>query len=149
MSQTNETNGEKSRKFALLLPVLAGMITILGSVFTWYLNERSERVSQEYSRRVERYSNLVTSMRGFYAGSTDKTARNEFYTQIRLCWLYCPDEVIRRADNFVYVAMYKEDKEPKEANRAFGELMVAIREDLIARRPLAHTELKPEDFNFY
>jgi hypothetical protein len=34
----------------------------------------------------------------------------------------------------------------KEKEKAVGELILAIREDLISRKPLKKTLLKPEDF---
>ena len=77
------------------------IITLIIGLVTWYLNERSKRVYEEYKRKEEKYSKLICSLKGFYISSLDKELRDEFLNQLNLCWMYCSDEVIMKAYNFL------------------------------------------------
>jgi Pyruvate/2-oxoacid:ferredoxin oxidoreductase delta subunit len=122
----------------ILIPVIGGVLALISGFVTWYLNERSKRVYEEYKRKEEKYSELIRSLRGFYIESSSKELKTEFLNQLNLCWMYCPDEVIYKAYGFLY------SHEKKE--KAVGEFMLAIRKDMISRKPLRKTNLKPEDF---
>jgi len=77
----------------VLIPVIGGVLALIGGFVTWYLNERSKRVYEEYKRKEEKYSELIRSLRGFYVSSSSKELKTEFLNQLNLCWMYCPDEV--------------------------------------------------------
>ncbi|MBI4216530.1 MAG: hypothetical protein HY687_03990 [Chloroflexi bacterium] len=116
------------------------------------MNERSKRLDEEYKRKEQRYSELIASLQGFTVAlmkadsQTSKQMRANFLHQLNLCWMYCPDEVIRKAYHFLATVRegttYKED----ERGKAAGEFLLSIRSDLIGRKPLRKTELKPDDF---
>jgi len=110
------------------------------------LNERSKRIYEEYKRKEDKYSGLIRSLRGFYVNSLDKELRTEFLAQLNLCWMYCPDEVINKAYNFLLLVHTEQKHSDEEKEKAVGELMLAIRRDLLSRKPLRKTGLKPEDF---
>jgi hypothetical protein len=78
----------------LLPPVLAAIVA-------WNLNERGRRRRDEYVRREARYQRLISALRGFYVATVDRSMRQEFLDQVNLCWLYCPDEVVRSAYGFL------------------------------------------------
>lgn len=78
---------------AVLVPILG----ILVSVLTWFWNEKQKRVYEEYKRKERMYSHLIGSLKGFYVDSRDKDLKEEFLAQLRLGWMYCPDDVIRKA----------------------------------------------------
>jgi len=127
-----------------------GTISLIGaiiiSLMTWYLNERSKRIYEEYKRKEEKYSKLIRSLKGFYISSLDKELRDEFLNQLNLCWMYCPDEVIIKAYNFLSTVHTDKKFTDKEREEALGEFMLAIRKDLIKRKPLKKTTLRSEDF---
>lgn len=75
-----------------------------------------------------------------------KELRTEFLNQLNLCWMYCPDEVIYKGYNFLFMVHTGQKHSDEEKEKAVGELILAIREDLISRKPLKETRLKPEDF---
>jgi hypothetical protein len=108
--------------------------------------ERSKRIYEEYKRKEERYSELIRSLRGFYVDSFSKELRDQFLNQLNLCWMYCPDEVVHKAYKFLLMVHTDKKFSDYEKERAVGELIFAIRKDLINRKLLRKTELKPEDF---
>jgi len=130
----------------MLIPVIGAVIAFVSGLVTWYLNERSKRIYEEYKRKEEKYSGLIRSLRGFYVDSFNKELRTEFLNQLNLCWMYCPDEVIRKAYNFLLLVHTDQKHSDEEKEKAVGELMLAIRKDLISRKPLGKTNFKPEDF---
>ena len=128
----------------LIISVIgAGFIT---GIVTWYLNEKSKRIYQEYKRKEIKYSELIKCLRGFYISSFDKDLRNAFLNQLNLCWMYCPDDIIQKANNFLNMVQTGQEHSDEEKQKAVGELILAIRIDLISRKPLKKTTLKPEDF---
>jgi hypothetical protein len=130
--------------FNLLISVIgAGFIT---GIVTWYLNEKSKRIYQEYKRKEIKYSELIRCLRGFYEDSTDKELKNAFLNQYRLCWMYCSDDVIQKTNKFLKMVQTGQEHSDEEKEKAVGELILAIRIDLISRKPLKKTTLKPEDF---
>ncbi len=138
-----------------VLIVLIPVITLGVGLLTWCLNERSKRVYEEYKRREERYSKLIISLKGFYVSLSDKELekklKTEFLVQVRLCWMYCPDEVIHKANSFLFMVEADIGRKytDKERDKAVGELILAIRKDLISRKPLKKTKLRPEDFKHF
>lgn len=130
----------------ILIPVMVAAIAFCGGLVTWRLNERSKRIHEEYKRKEEKYSGLIRSLRGFYVNSENRELKTEFLNQLNLCWMYCPDEVIRKAYNFLNMVHTGQKHSDEENEKAVGELMLAIREDLIGKKLLRTTNLKPEDF---
>lgn len=130
----------------MLIPVIGAVIVLISGLVTWYLNERSKRIYEEYKRKEEKYSALIRSLRGFYVDSFNKELRAEFLNQLNLCWMYCPDEVIHKAYKFLFMVHTDQKHSDEEKEKAVGELILAIREDLISKKPLKRTRLKPEDF---
>ena len=130
----------------LLIPVIVVILSLIGGFATWYLNERSKRIYEEYKRKEDRYSELIRTLRGFYVDSSSTELRNEFLNQINLCWMYCPDKVIQKAYKFLLTV--HTDKRPSDDGKeeALGEFILAIRKDLINRKPLKNTGLKAENF---
>jgi Pyruvate/2-oxoacid:ferredoxin oxidoreductase delta subunit len=130
----------------ILIPVIGGVLALISGFVTWYLNERSKRVYEEYKRKEEKYSELIRSLRGFYIESSSKELKTEFLNQLNLCWMYCPDEVIYKAYGFLFMVHTDQRHSHEKKEKAVGEFMLAIRKDMISRKPLRKTNLKPEDF---
>lgn len=126
--------------FLLSNPVVAVVPTLIVVFVTWCLNERSKRIYEEYKRKEGKYSELVRSLKGFYVDSFSKELRSEFLNQLNLCWMYCPDEVILKAYKFLLLVHTDQKHSDQEKEKAVGELMLAIRKDLISKKPLRKTE---------
>lgn len=116
------------------------------AIATWYSNEKSKRIQHEYERKEDRYKELLCNLRGFYASLNDPKLKTEFLNQLNLCWLYAPDEVIKKAYEFLGLVNTDAKSNDSEKELALGELVVEIRKDLMARRIVKNSNLKPEDF---
>lgn len=129
-----------------LIQVGGVVIGLIAGFITLFLNERSKRSEEEYKRKEERYVELINALRGFYVDSQNKELKESFLRQLNLCWLYCPDDVIQKAYRFLSAVHTGQKPSDGEKERAVGELILAIRNDLLNRKPVRRTNLKPEDF---
>ncbi len=116
------------------------------AIGAWYFNERSKRIQQEYERKEESYKELLRTLCGFYVSGHDPQLKSEFIHQLNLCWLYAPDEVIKKSYKFLSLVHtgVKATNEQKELS--VGELVAEIRKDLISRKIVKKSKLKAEDF---
>lgn len=130
----------------ILIPVVAALIALGSGLLTFHLNECSKRRYEEYKRREERYASLIRSLKGFYETSPSEEKKTEFLDQVSLCWMYCPDDVINRAYRFLSTVRTGQKYSKKDQEKAVGELILEIRRDLIGRKPLRKTVLRPEQF---
>lgn len=134
----------------LVVAVVGSASAAIGSVVVaavgWLLNQREKREAVEYARREARYRQLLAALRGFYEETADPEMRVKFLDQVNLCWLYCPDEVIRRAYAFLETVQTGAATTGEAKNLAAGELVAAVRRDLISRERVTATRLNAEDF---
>lgn len=118
-------------------------IPAISAITAWFLNERSKRLSEEFIRKEERYKKLLESIEGFTPDNKNKPElRKHFLKELQLSWLYCPDEVIIAVNNFID-EMQKEDSNMK---LAIQNIIFSIRKDLLSRKVVRKTELKPENY---
>jgi Pyruvate/2-oxoacid:ferredoxin oxidoreductase delta subunit len=113
------------------LAILILLLTALGYIFLWFLNEWSKRSDRENRRKEERYKKLINGLSG-YVEPGDTKLQNEFKNDLNLCWLYCPDDVINKAREFFIKAEIGTDD---DRSNAAGELLLAIRKDALKRWP--------------
>ncbi len=116
------------------------------AVGAWYINEKSKRIQQEYERKEESYKDLLRTLRGFYITSHDTKLKNDFLHQLNLCWLYAPDQVIIKSYEFLRLVHIGVEATNEQKELAVGELVAVIRKDIISRKIVNKTNLKPSDF---
>jgi hypothetical protein len=135
---------------AKLLPLLLTLLTILGSVLIWYLNEKSKRELNIQKQKEERYKKMVICIKAFTTGSPDVTLRQEFIDQLNLSWVYCPDEVVKKGTYILETMIPNEVGLSKYTNeekvKAIGDFFVEIRKDVLNKNPNTKSNLKIEDY---
>jgi hypothetical protein len=127
---------------AIALPLAAGLVA-------WVANEWRKRAAHEREGREERYKQLLDSLSAFYVGVNDPTNRATFIHQISLCWLYCPDSVIRAGYAFLDKVQTGSQTTPEESKNAFNALVLAMRKDLWSVWPFRRTKLSAAEFRHY
>lgn len=118
----------------------------LAAIVAWYFNERSKPLWEQFKRKEESYRELLRCLRGFYVTTQDKQLKEQFLHQVNLCWLYAPDAVITAAYRFLGTVHTGVKFSDEEKEKACGELVLAIRQDLLTRRVVTRTELTASDF---
>jgi len=132
-----------------------GVITFLSGLvlaaLTWLLNEHGKRKHNDYMRKEESYKRLLKNLGGFYEGSVNTEQKKEFLEQVNLCWLYCPDDVIKKAYTFLNKVKAGATFSDQEKEKALKEFIYAVREDLLPRRSLffKRGKLKSDDFEIF
>ena len=108
------------------------IIGIIGGIVTWLYNEVQKRRLKLLSEKEKRYKNLIRLIRnlGEVADSSDKG--NEFIVEFQLCWMYCPDQIINKGNQFLD-SMNPEIVEHNQQNidKFKGEFILVLRKDLI------------------
>jgi hypothetical protein len=127
-------------------------IPAAGAIIAWFFNERRKALWEQLQRKEERYKELLRCIKGFYVESQDRELKRQFIDQVSLCWLYAPDEVIFKAN--VFFATIHKSRNPlatdEEKEKALGELILAIRDDMLNRRLVTKTSLSHSDWkNFH
>ncbi len=117
-----------------------------GAVVAWFLNERRRRAWEEYLRKEERYRALLRTLAGFYTHASSPIVREEFLEEYKRCWLYCSDEVIRAANEAMVVMVEGTQVPMDERLSKIGELVLAIRRDLLRRTLTNETSLRPSEY---
>lgn len=119
-----------------------------GAIVAWFLNERRKVRWEQLQRKEERYKELLRCLKGFYVNTPDPQLKREFIDQVGLCWLYAPDDVIQKANAF-FESIHRQ-RQPlatdEEKQRALGELVLAIRNDMLSRTLVTNTSLTAADW---
>lgn len=124
-------------------------LPLAGAAIAWFINERRKRSAEEYERKERRYSALVDSLQGFYVTKSPEQARQlkaQFLQELNNCWLYCPDEVIHKAYAFLSTVHTGANSTDEAKEKAVGELVLSIRQDLLSRSTVRFTQLSAKDF---
>lgn len=129
-----------------LAPVLIALVTIGAGFITWGLNERSKRRFDDYTRRETRYVELIRTLRGFHVGTEEPDSKKKFLAELELCWLYGSDDVVRAGYAFLATVKTGHVSTDEQKELAVGKLALAIRRDLMRRKPLKRTKLKAAEF---
>jgi hypothetical protein len=135
---------------AALLDFLKFFLPLAGAAFAWFWNERRKRSAEEYERKEKRYEALVESLQGFYttmiSDPKGRELKAQFLAELNKSWLYCPDDVIKKAYAFIATVQTGANSTDAIKECAVAELMVAIRKDLLSRKPVRLTALTDKDF---
>jgi hypothetical protein len=117
-------------------------VPLFTAIIAWLANEWRKQAWETFLRKETYYKSLLSTIDAFYGGQVG--GRAEFLKQIQLCWLYCPDEVIRKAYAFLGAVHENFTGTQEQRETAARELVVAIRRDMFPwyRR----TNLRPDEF---
>ena len=120
---------------------------LFGAVIAWIVNEWRKRIWEQYKRKEEGYKELVHCLKGFYIGAENANElKTEFLSQLNRCWLYCPDEVIKKGYTFLDTVHPNKQSSDEVKEKAMGDFVAAIRKDLLSRKLVRKTSLSSDDF---
>ena len=119
---------------------------LLIAILVWYLNASNKLEWEQYQRKENNYTELIKSIRGFYASTSDSDLKQKFIEQINLSWLYAPDEVIKKGYKFLETVQTGQRSSDQEKENALGDFILTIRKDLFCRKITKDTKLVKSDF---
>ena len=128
------------KAWAALGPFVGGLIT---AVIMWRLNQHAKLAWESRLRKEDRYLGFLNSLKGFYVSSASPEAKRTFLSEWQLAWLYCPDNVMRRANEFLDAVKVKQVKSTdQEKEAALAAFVLELRRDLLGK-----TSLSAADYN--
>ena len=136
------------------MDVVVIAVPMVVAVLAWSLNEYSKRQWERHKRKEDRYVSLLVSLKGFYVSAEPadaKEKKEEFIRQVELCWLYCPDAIIRSAYNFLDHVSIGAQHSDEEKEQALGALVLELRRDLLNEIPWwwKTTKFSSQDFRSF
>jgi len=127
----------------ILFPIIAGIVS---SYITYYFAIKSKKNEAILEFKEEKYANLVVLLQGFTGKTASGDTKRKFLEEQRKSWLYCSDEVIKAVNNMLILFVEKENRliDNEKAKEAIGNIIVAIRKDLLGKTKLDYT-----DFSYF
>ena len=108
----------------------AFVVPAVGAVVAWITNEWRKREYELHLRKEEYYKFLLMNLSSFMVDG-DVSIRAEMLVQLQLCWIYCPDHVIRKSNDFLETFKVGSQSTQEEKNIAMQDFVIAIRKDML------------------
>ncbi len=120
---------------AVLIAIISSgfAAAIVGSFFTYLINNRLDRHQRVISVRKEIYSNVQEELAGFFdtATTTDRQKScSSLLTLYRQIQLWASKEVVKQFNVFWDAIDLKNAKTQEELREEYTKLVIAMREDL-------------------
>lgn len=122
-------------------------IPLAVAIIVWSLNECAKLKWEKHKRKEDRYKGFLESVSGFYVSSHDSHdagQKEKFIKELRLAWLYCPDEVIRAGNAFLDAVTTGAGTSDDDKEQALADFELALRRDLYGK-----TKLTIRDFRSF
>ncbi len=124
----------------IVITVACILVPLAVGIIAWWLNERSKLKWEKQIRKEDRYLGFLEAVHGFYVTSNDKERKEQFIRELRLAWLYCPDDVITAGNAFLDTVAIGVQFSDENKEHALAEFVIALRRDLHGK-----TKLRVED----
>ncbi|WP_205684933.1 hypothetical protein [Poseidonibacter lekithochrous] len=127
-----------------LLPIFTAVI---GSYLTYYFASKSKRNESILKYKEEKYSNLLILLQGFVGNTANAETKKKFFEEQYKSWLYCSDEVVESINTMVKLVVESNSKniDPEDGRKAIGNIVVAMRKDLLGKTKLSYSNFKYTD----
>jgi hypothetical protein len=127
-----------------ILPILTAIIS---SYLTYYFAIKSKRDEAILKYKEEKYSNLLVLLQGFVGATANSKTKKEFFEEQYKSWLYSSDEVTEAINKMIQLVIELDGKNPnpEEGRKAVGNIIVAIRKDLLGKTTLDYSSFRYTD----
>jgi hypothetical protein len=128
---------------ALLSLLSASVSAFLAYIFT----SRANRNEAILRFKEEKYSKLLVKLQGFVGATTSGRTKREFFEEQYQAWLYSSDEVVDAMNRMVRLVIESRGKapDPETGRKAVGEIVLAMRRDLLGKTDLDYTAFRYTD----
>ena len=128
----------------VLLPLLTG---IIGSYLTYYFTARSKRIETIQRFKEEKYTKLLLLLRGFIGATASGEEKKKFFEEQYQSWIYCSDEVVEAINDMVKLIIESKGSQPKPEDgiKAGGNIVLAMRKDLLGKTRLNYSSFRYTD----
>ncbi|GIQ61372.1 hypothetical protein Flavo103_45070 [Flavobacterium collinsii] len=118
---------------------------LIGGYVSFYFTSRSRKDEAVLKFREEKYSNLLILLKGFVGNTANTDLKRLFFDEQYKSWIYSSDEVVLAINELVELVKANETRDPDvaEGRRAIGNIVLAMRKDL-----LKNTKLQYQHFTY-
>ena len=128
----------------MIMNSLISVLTLLlGSLLTYYFGVKARQGESAHKYKEEQYAKLLVKLQGFIGVTANTKTKKEFFEELYKSWLYCSDDVVEAINVMVRLVRDGKQPNPEEGRRAVGNIVVAMRKDLLGR-----TRLNYEAFEY-
>lgn len=128
---------------ALVPLISAAMVAVMAYLFS----SRSKRDESIIRFKEEKYAKLLVKLQGFVGTTTSGQLKREFFEEQYQSWLYASDEVVESLNAMVRLVIEGRGSapDPEAGRKAVGEIVLAMRRDLLHKTALDYTAFRYTD----
>jgi hypothetical protein len=121
----------------------------LAAYFGYLFASRSSRNEAINRFKEEKYAKLLVKLQGFVGNTVSGQTKREFLEEQYQSWLYASDEVVEAINRLLrFVIESRENPpSPEDGRRLIGELVLAMRKDLLRSTALPESAFRYTDVN--
>jgi hypothetical protein len=114
---------------------------VIGAFLTYLFTSRSKREESITRFKEEKYAKLLIKLQGFVGSTTSSQLKKEFFEEQYQAWLYASDDVVVALNTMVRLVIENkgESPNPEEGRRVVGNIVLAMRQDLLSKTNLDYT----------
>jgi hypothetical protein len=130
-----------------LVAVVPLLSAALGAYLAFLFTSRAKRDESITRFKEEKYAKLLVKLQGFVGATTSAQLKREFFEEQYQSWLYASDEVVESLNRLVRLVIESRGQAPDPAagRKAIGEVVLAMRRDLLKSTKLAHQSFRYTD----
>ena len=119
----------------------------LGAFLAYLFTSRAKRNESITRFKEEKYTKLLVKLQGFVGVTSSAQLKREFFEEQYQSWLYASDEVVVRINTLVHLVIDSQGKppDPVVGRRAVGEIVLAMRRDLLQNTKLDYSAFRYTD----
>ena len=118
---------------------------VISTFLTYYFTIKSKKSEMIFKFKEKRYSNLLILLQAFIETTSSKEMIETFFQEYYKSWIYSSDDVVRTINTMVkrLIELKRKNPERKEGKQLIGNIVLAMRKDLLNK-----TKLNWEDFKY-
>ncbi|MGH8803207.1 MAG: hypothetical protein ACREXN_00480 [Polaromonas sp.] len=130
-----------------LLPLIPLLSAVLGAFLAYRFTSRAKRDESIIRFKEEKYAKLLIKLQGFVGGTTSVQLKREFFEEQYQSWLYASDEVVEAINSLIrlVIVSHGASPDPEAGRQAVGEVVLAMRRDLLKDTNLSYTSFRYTD----
>jgi hypothetical protein len=127
--------------------ILALFSAGIGGLISFYFASKSKKQEAIMKFREEKYSNLIIFLQGFVGNTSNSETKRKFFEEQYKSWTYSSDEVVKALNNLVEIVKNNGSQKPniEEGQKAIGNIVLAMRKDLLGKTSLTYNDFKYTD----
>jgi hypothetical protein len=128
----------------VIIPLISALI---GGYVSFYFSSKAKKYEAVLKFKEEKYANLLVHLQGFVGSTTSYETKKQFFEEQYKSWIYGSDEVIKATNYMIQLVIDAQGSEPdhEEGKRAVGNIVLAMRKDLLGKTKLTHKDFRYTD----